>query len=406
MISDDFKIHGQCAPYFRGYKTGDSLIVTEFFHRPHALPAAGKAFCYNNFMKAIQMSAAGPAGKVLRLVDIDEPEITAPRQIKVQLRAAGINPIDTKLRSRGLLYPDALPAILGCDGAGIVTAAGDEAKRFKPGDEVWFCHGGLGGAPGNYAEYTVLEESEAEHKPASLGFDEAAALPLVSITAWEALFDRAHLGKEQTVLIHAGAGGVGHVAIQLARAAGARVATTVSTAEKARWAEQLGAERTINYLEHDFVDAVMDWTAGRGVDVVLDTIGGETFRDSLAASAVYGQVVTLLDPGNTVDWKEARNRNLGIHFTLMLTPMLRDLPKARRHQGEILRQCAASGRDRHPQTAGLSHPAAERRRKGTRADRSGACTGEDRVDPVSRSSRMRSAPAHDQTVAGADLIRD
>ena len=123
-------------------------------------------------------------------------------------------------------------------------------------------------------------------------------------------------------------------------APGARIATTVSTPEKARWAEQLGAERTINYLEHEFADAVMEWTAGRGVDVVLDSVGGETFRNSMAAAAIYGQVVTLLDPGNNIDWKEARNRNLGIHFTLMLTPMLRDLPAARLHQGEILRQCA------------------------------------------------------------------
>lgn len=304
------------------------------------MPAGGGIFCYKCIMKAIHMTATGPADEVLRLVDIDEPEITAPGQIKVQLKAAGINPIDTKLRSRGLLYPDALPAILGCDGAGIVTAAGSDTKRFKPGDEVWFCHGGLGAAPGNYAEFTVLDESEAEHKPASLGFDMAAALPLVAITAWEALFDRAHLGKDQTVLIHGGAGGVGHIAIQLARVAGARIATTVSSAEKASQAEQLGAECSIDYLQHNFVDAVMEWTAGRGVDVVLDSVGGETFRNSLAATTVYGQVVTLLDPGNNVDWKEARNRNLGIHFTLMLTPMLQDLPKARRHQGEILRQCA------------------------------------------------------------------
>ena len=94
----------------------------------------------------------------------------------MQLKAAGINPIDTKLRARGLLYPDALPAILGCDGAGIVTEVGAAVTRFKPGDAVWFCHGGLGGAPGNYAEFTVLEEAEAETKPADISFEAAAAL--------------------------------------------------------------------------------------------------------------------------------------------------------------------------------------------------------------------------------------
>jgi NADPH2:quinone reductase len=287
------------------------------------------------------MIAAGPAGEVLQLADIPEPQIESSTGIKVQLKAAGINPIDTKLRSRGVFYPDALPAILGCDGAGIVTDIGDQVSRFQPGDAVWFCHGGLGGADGNYAEFTVLDECEAEAKPVTLDFEEAAALPLVLITAWEALFDRAGLAAGQTTLVHAGAGGVGHVAIQLAKSAGAQVATTVSSPEKADLASQLGADRTILYKDEDPVASVMEWTEGRGVDVVLDTVGGSTFQNSLELACVYGQVVTLLDPGNSVDWGTARNKNLGIHFTLMLTPMLQDLPVARRHQGEILNQCAA-----------------------------------------------------------------
>jgi NADPH2:quinone reductase len=291
-------------------------------------------------MKAIHMTASGPAQDVLKVVNIPEPQITEPGQIKVQIKAAGVNPIDTKLRSRGVFYPDALPAILGCDGAGIVTETGDKVTRFQPGDAVWFCHGGLGGEPGNYAEYTVLHESWAEAKPVTLDFEEAAALPLVLITAWEALFDRAGLAAGQTVLIHAGAGGVGHVAIQLAKALGAQVATTVSTPEKASLAMQLGADKTILYTEEDVNAAVMEWTSGRGVDVILDTIGGDTFRNSLELACVYGQVVTLLDPGNDISWGTARNKNLGIHFTLMLTPMLQDLPEARKHQGEILNRCA------------------------------------------------------------------
>ena len=291
-------------------------------------------------MKAIHMTAPGPAQDVLKVVNIPEPQITEPGQIKVQIKAAGVNPIDTKLRSRGVFYPDALPAILGCDGAGIVTETGDKVTRFQPGDAVWFCHGGLGGEPGNYAEYTVLHESWAEAKPVTLDFEEAAALPLVLITAWEALFDRAGLAAGQTVLIHAGAGGVGHVAIQLAKALGAQVATTVSTPEKASLARQLGADKTILYTEEDVNAAVMKWTSGRGVDVVLDTIGGDTFRNSLELACVYGQVVTLLDPGNDISWGTARNKNLGIHFTLMLTPMLQDLPEARKHQGVILNRCA------------------------------------------------------------------
>jgi NADPH2:quinone reductase len=290
-------------------------------------------------MRAVLMTAIGPAD-VLQVTEVDEPQISSPTQIKVKLKAASVNPVDTKLRSRGVFYEEALPAILGCDGAGVVVEAGDSVSRFTPGDDVWFCHGGLGGPPGNYAEYTVLDEKEAELKPARLSFEQAAALPLVSITAWEALFDRAGLTSRQTVLIHAGAGGVGHIAIQLAKSVGARVCTTVSTDEKAAFVKQLGADKIIHYQDTDFVDEVMRWTQGDGVDVVLDSIGGETFQRSLSAAKVYGHVNTLLDPGTNVSWKQARNRNLTISFTLMLTPMLMDLAEARRRQGKILHRCA------------------------------------------------------------------
>ena len=290
-------------------------------------------------MKTILMTAVG-APDVLQPADIPEPEITTPTQIKVNIKAAGINPVDTKLRSRGVFYPDALPAILGCDGAGIVTETGTGVSRFNPGDAVWFCHGGLGGAPGNYAEYTVMEETEAESKPPSLSFEQAAALPLVLITAWEALFDRTRLQAGQSVLIHAGAGGVGHVAIQLAKSVGAKVATTVSTDEKAKFVSRLGADKVINYRQQDFVEQVLKWTNGEGVDAVFDSLGGETFQRSLEAAKVYGHVNTLLDPGTGIEWKEARNRNLCISFTLMLTPMLKNMMDARKHQGEILNRCA------------------------------------------------------------------
>lgn len=290
-------------------------------------------------MRSILMTDVGPAD-VLQLADVSEPQITSPTQIKVQLKAAGVNPVDTKLRRRGLLYPDAMPAILGCDGSGVVVETGDSVTRFMKGDDVWFCHGGLGGAPGNYAEYTVLDEKEAEMKPARISYEQAAALPLVLITAWEALFDRAGLKARQTVLIHAGAGGVGHVAIQLAKSAGARVCTTVSTNEKASFVKRLGADKIIRYQEDDFVEEVMQWTNGLGVDVVLDSIGGETFQRSMSAAKVYGHVNTLLAPASDIDWTVARNRNLGVSFTLMLTPALMDLSEALRRQGKILHRCA------------------------------------------------------------------
>jgi NADPH2:quinone reductase len=289
-------------------------------------------------MRAVQMMQVGGPG-VLRAVNLPDPSLRTPTQVKIRVRAAGVNPVDTKIRSRGLFFPGALPAILGLDGAGVVEEVGAAVTRFRPGDEVWYCNGGLGGEPGNYAQYQVAEEAVLEAKPRSLDFTAAAAAPLVLLTAYEALFDRARLQPGQTVLVHAGAGGVGHVAIQLAKLGGARVLTTVSTADKAGFARALGADETVDYRSRDWVQAVLDWTGGRGADIVLDTVGPEVFKASIPAVAHYGDLVTLLDPG-PVDWKEARTRNLRIGFELMLTPMLRALPEARAHQGEILRRCA------------------------------------------------------------------
>jgi NADPH2:quinone reductase len=291
-------------------------------------------------MKAVVMT--GPGGpEVLEFVDIPDPEITHPGQVKVRLYAAGVNPIDTKLRGRGVFFENAYPAVLGCDGAGEIVAIGDAVVDFDVGDRVWFCHGGLGREQGNYAEYTVINADEVAFMPDSLEYAEAAAAPLVLITAWEALYERARIRAGQDVLIHAGAGGVGHVAIQLAALRGARVITTVGSEEKAELVTELGADEVIFYRQTDFVAAVNELTDGRGADVVLDTLGGEVFRHSIEATAHYGDLVTLLDPGTDVAWKEARNRNLRIGFELMLTPMLRDLPRARANHVDILNACAA-----------------------------------------------------------------
>jgi len=289
-------------------------------------------------MKAIQMREPG-APDVLTVVELPKPEIQSATDVLVRLEAAGVNPVDTKIRARGTLVPETLTAVLGCDGAGVVEAVGEAVTRFQPGDAVWFCHGGLGGPHGNYAEYIVVDERIAQPKPATLDFVQAAAAPLVLITAWEALYDRAALRQGQSVLIHAGAGGVGHVAIQLARLAGARVATTISSAEKAHFVQDLGAEYRINYRKESLRDSLADWTEGRGVDVALDTVGPAVFREMIPLMAVYGDLVTILDPGSDFDLKEARNRNLRISLELMLTPQLRGLSDALDHQGEILRRC-------------------------------------------------------------------
>ncbi|MFM7363667.1 MAG: zinc-dependent alcohol dehydrogenase family protein [Cuspidothrix sp.] len=289
-------------------------------------------------MKAILMTAAGKPD-VLQLQEVPQP-IPTNKEILVRILAAGINPIDTKLRQRGTFYPQQMPAILGCDGAGIVEAVGSDVQKFHVGDEVYFCYGGLGGNPGNYAEYTTIDERFVAFKPKSVSFTEAAAAPLVLITAWESLYERGRLEPGEKVLIHGGAGGVGHVAIQLAKLKGAEVATTVSSRQKANFVTKLGADKVIFYQETDFVTSTLDWTNGEGVDLVFDTIGGDTLEKSFPAVRVYGDIVTILEPKASTVWKVARNRNLRLSLELMLTPMLSGNVEALIHHGEILQQCA------------------------------------------------------------------
>ena len=273
-------------------------------------------------MKAILIPKAG-GQEVLELADIPRPEIDHPDFIRVKLHAAGVNPVDFKMRNAGTFFPDNLPAILGCDGAGVVESIGDHVTRFKTGDEVYFFNGGIGGPEqGNYAEYTVIHQDFASRKPSNISMAEAAGVPLVWITAYESLAVRAGLQKGQRVLIHAGAGGVGHVAVQIAKNLGALIAVTVSGKEKAVFAESLGADLAINYRETDFVEAILDWTDGRGVDVVYDTVGKNTFCHSFGAAGIYGKVLTLLEDTCGADAvKVAKLRNLAIIYELMLTPM-------------------------------------------------------------------------------------
>ena len=163
---------------------------------------------------------------------------------------------------------------------------------------------------------------------------------MVLITAWEALYERGRLEPGEKVLIHAGAGGVGHVAIQLAKLKGANVCTTVSSQEKADFVKQLGADYPILYKQTDFVQAALDWTGGEGVDLAFDTVGGETFHKTFPAVRIYGDIVTILEPDANTVWKIARNRNLRIGLELMLTPMLQGMVEAQQHHAEILAECA------------------------------------------------------------------
>lgn len=291
-------------------------------------------------MKAILMTAAGGT-EVLQLREIETPRLPTPHHLLIKLAAAGVNPLDTKLRSKPVYYPDRLPTILGCDGAGIVTVIGSAVSRFKVGDAVYFNNGGIGDEPGCYAEYTALHEEYCAAKPANLSMQDSAALPLVLLTAWEALLERADLQAGQTILIHAASGGVGHIAVQLAHHLGARIAVTVSNAKKAGLAQGLGAEKIIFYKEQDFVQEVLRWTDGQGADVVFDTVGGETFLRSLQAARVGGKVVSLLATQlGATDVQLARLRNLSLCYELMLTPQLTRQHNERIRQRNILEQGA------------------------------------------------------------------
>jgi NADPH2:quinone reductase len=289
-------------------------------------------------MKAAVMTATGESS-VLELVDLPIPEIGAPDQVLVRLRAAGINPLDVKMRE-GFYNIQPLPFTLGWDGAGIVEAVGDKVTHVKPGDEVMVFYGSFGKHQGNYAEYVLTTERNVTAKPKGFSFAEAASVPLSFVTAWESLFDRAHLQSGQSVLIHAGAGGVGQFAIQLAVAHGITVYTTVGSKEKANFVRDLGASEAILYKETDFATAVNDLTNGHGVDASMDFVGGEVFAQSVAATKYYGHLVTLLKIAPEVDLSATRMRNQSIGFELVLSPLLFGLEQDQVRQRDILDQAA------------------------------------------------------------------
>ena len=289
-------------------------------------------------MRAVFMEEPG-GPEVLKMKETPDPSIEGPEEVLVRIRAAGVNPIDAKQRKRGTVYKAEGPQILGCDCAGVVERKGSGVKRFSTGDELFFMHGGIGKEPGNYAEYTVIDERFAARKPAGVSFEEAGAAPLAFLTAWESLFERGGLQKGQKVLIQAGAGGVGHIAIQLAEQKGARVCTTVSNEKKRDFVTSLGAEKAILYRDEDFVDAVLDWTDGNGADLALEMVGGETFFKTFSCVKLYGKVITLLAPKGE-GWGEARMRNIDLGFEVLLSPMFYGIADLKEHHAGLLETCS------------------------------------------------------------------
>ena len=285
-------------------------------------------------MASRQMRAAvlTAHGSPLQIGPVPCPE-AAEGQVLVRVEVSGVNPLDLKIsKGQAAHAKQPLPAILGIDVAGIVESVGSGVADFKPGDEVYGMAGGVGGLQGSLAEFLAADARLLAPKPKNLGMRDAAALPLIFITAWEGLVDRAHVRGGQKVLVHGGAGGVGHIAVQLARAFGAEVCSTGSLKDKA-YIEGLGA--TFIDRATAVEDYVAAHTAGRGFDLVYDTVGGAVLDASFGAVARFGHVVSALGWGtHALAPLSFRAASYSGVFTLL--PMLTG--EGRAHHGETLRE--------------------------------------------------------------------
>jgi NADPH2:quinone reductase len=271
----------------------------------------------------------------------EQTEMTAPSaqpgQVIVRVAATSINTVDTMIRQMGKDLPlsPELPAVLGMDFAGTIEAVGEGVSGFFPGDEVYGCAGGLADLQGTLAEYMPADAQLIAHKPKSLTMREAAALPLVGITAFEGL-QRAGVKAGQKVLVHGGTGGVGHVAVQLAKRFGATVYSTASGEQAFDIIKGYGAT-PIDYKTETVNDYVQAHTSGAGFDVVFDSVGGANMTNSFEAAALNGHVSTTVAMVE-LDLMTAHFKGLSIHVVFMLIPMLHN--HHREAHGDILAQLA------------------------------------------------------------------
>ena len=238
-------------------------------------------------MKAFIVDRYGSSDNV-RAAEIPDPEVRE-NDVLIQVHAAGVNLLDSKIRNGEFkqILPYRLPVILGNDVAGVVVRAGSRVRRFKPGDEVYARPGK--DRIGAFAEFISIREDDLALKPEQLTMEEAASIPLVGLTVWQALIERGNLKKGQKVLIHAGSGGVGTFAIQLAKHVGATVATTTSAAN-ADLVKRLGADVVIDYRKDDFGNLLYDY------DVVLNSLDNETLKKSLRVLKPGGKLISISGP--------------------------------------------------------------------------------------------------------------
>lgn len=246
-------------------------------------------------MYAAWIDSPGPAESLqYGTIPIPTP---AAGQLLVRIHASAVNPIDTYIRSGMVAANLPKPFIPGCDLAGVVEAVGPNVSRFQPGDRVWGSNQGLAGRQGTLAEYAVVDEHWLYPTPINVSDQDAAAMALVGITAHLGLFDRTNLKPGETLFVNGGTGGVGSVVVQMAKAVGARVITTVGSADKQEMARSLGADLAINYKTDDVAAVVKDATAGQGVDVWFETQPPTDFDKTIELTAPRGRIVVMAGRG-------------------------------------------------------------------------------------------------------------
>ena len=282
----------------------------------------------------MQALLAETKGEPLRLIEVAAPH-PGPGEVLLRVAASAVNALDTKIRAGAADHArQALPAILGIDVAGVVVARGDAVSKFQKGDAVFGMAGGIGGVPGSLADFMAADARLLAHKPVNLTMREAAALPLVFITAWEGLVDRAALRAGQHVLVQGGAGGVGQMALQIARSRDAIISASGSPSARAM-IEALGAE-FVDRAE-PLADVVKRLTAGRGFDIIFDTAGGASLDASFAMVGRFGHVVSALGWGaHALGPLSFRAASYSGVFTLL--PLLTG--EGREHHGAILAEAA------------------------------------------------------------------
>lgn len=282
-------------------------------------------------MRAMGIQEFGGSDRIIAL-DLPVPEV-GDNDLLVEVHAAAVNPVDFKIRQGYIGKERPKPIVMGYDVSGVVRKMGRNVEGFREGDAVYASPSLI--RQGANAEFVAIDYRTAAPKPANVSHQEAAALPLVTLTAWESLHDHGRLHTGETVFIQAGGGGVGHVAIQLAKVHGSRVITTASSESSLALCRELGADVIINHRKEDVVKRVMDETGGKGVAVAFDTVGEEAFKQCLEVVGVDGRVVSIVSVPKDADVNKLKTKSASLHMEFMGASTMHGVRPER--QGQTLR---------------------------------------------------------------------